>query len=115
MSLFDTFLNNNKKQLLNIAIVEKDNNGDGVLFINFNKTDKNNVDVYYLTNDKIPEKILIQFKDLFIENKNKDVIYYFLYYNNESNIIVIDMADYDYSNDREIIDKKTSDKELDEK
>lgn len=64
------FLKNNKKNLINIFIKEKfiENNGkDGALVINF--SNKNKMDVYYLSVDNMP----IRIRNKFIEDYNKNI------------------------------------------
>jgi hypothetical protein len=87
--MIDTnFLQNNKKQLIQIYIKEKimNYNQIGALFIDFSKG--NNANVYYLTLQNMPEEI----KNRFLEKENlnqKNTIFFYTLDESTSNIIEI--------------------------
>ena len=69
------FLQSNYQELIQIYITERKGKGDGILMIT--QMDNEKVNVNYLTNDIIPEQLLLDINNRRETNKNS-IIYFYL-------------------------------------
>lgn len=69
------FLQSNYQELIQIYITERKGKGDGILMITQMNNEK--VNVNYLTNDNIPEQLLLDINNRRETNKNS-IIYFYL-------------------------------------
>ena len=91
------FINYNKQNLISIYLKhskgndENENEGDGILIINFNEFDKTNkIDVSFISIKLLSDELLAEINKC-KENNNENIIYFLLITPYEDKIIEIDI------------------------
>ena len=90
---YNLLINQKLQELIQIYIKERNTNQIGNLFVNI--SDINNINIQYIKEVDIPEKIREDIKNKHKQNKEKpSIIYSFIYDKNDSIILEIDLDSY---------------------
>ena len=90
---YNLLINQKLQELIQIYIKERNINQVGNLFVNI--SDINNINIQYIKEVDIPEKIREDIKNKHKQNNEKpSIIYSFIYDNNDSIILEIDLDSY---------------------